>query len=195
MRVYLLRHGETALNGEGRYQGRLDTPLSEAGVRALRPPAFSPEHVWVSPMLRASVWFPTAEQRVVENFREMDFGLFEGKTYRELAGDGAYRRWVDGGCTGYIPEGEDKASFCGRTCAAFARLLDAALATEEKTLVIVAHGGTQMAVRERWGVPRRDYFDWRAPVGGGFLLDASLWRKTGVLALMETVAYAKEDGT
>ncbi|HTR55576.1 MAG TPA: histidine phosphatase family protein, partial [Kofleriaceae bacterium] len=32
MHILLVRHGETAWNREGRYQGRTDTPLSETGV-------------------------------------------------------------------------------------------------------------------------------------------------------------------
>ncbi|MEK7873943.1 MAG: histidine phosphatase family protein, partial [Chloroflexota bacterium] len=31
--VYLVRHGESAWNAQGRYQGRLDAPLSELGLR------------------------------------------------------------------------------------------------------------------------------------------------------------------
>ena len=34
MRVYLLRHGATEATAEGRYSGRLDTPLSPAGFTA-----------------------------------------------------------------------------------------------------------------------------------------------------------------
>ena len=35
MLVYLLRHGKTAWNLEGRYQGRSDIPLCEAGKQEL----------------------------------------------------------------------------------------------------------------------------------------------------------------
>jgi broad specificity phosphatase PhoE len=30
--IYLIRHGQTVLNREGRYQGRIDSPLTELGV-------------------------------------------------------------------------------------------------------------------------------------------------------------------
>ncbi|HBJ00173.1 MAG TPA: histidine phosphatase family protein, partial [Lysinibacillus sp.] len=29
--IYLLRHGETEFNTQGRYQGQLDSPLTELG--------------------------------------------------------------------------------------------------------------------------------------------------------------------
>ena len=32
MNVYLLRHGETAANKEGRIQGRIDIPLNDYGI-------------------------------------------------------------------------------------------------------------------------------------------------------------------
>jgi broad specificity phosphatase PhoE len=56
--VYLVRHGRTALNAEGRFRGHLDPPLDEEGRREakavgrlllLRPPT----HVHSSPLRRA----------------------------------------------------------------------------------------------------------------------------------------------
>ena len=127
MRVYLLRHGATEATAEGRYQGWLDAPLSLAGRRALQRAAFSPQHVYVSPLRRAvetaALWFPEAEQIPVPELREMDFGSFEGYTWRELSGNAAYCAWVDSGCEAPVPGGEGKAIFCARVCAAFAAIL------------------------------------------------------------------------
>lgn len=193
MKVYLLRHGETDCNREGRYQGRLDTPLSASGASRLQPADFSPATVYVSPMLRArqtaQLLFPEARQIPVYDFREMDFGAFEGKNYEQLKDDPAYQRWVDSYCTLPCPSGEDKAAFCARTCAAFERLM---LDNPAQPLVIVAHGGTLMALLERYGVPQRDYFSWHAPLGGGFLLSADDWQRTHTLCLLDCVQYTKE---
>lgn len=199
MTVYLLRHGETAWNREGRYLGRTDLPLSAGGRAALVPAGFSPERVYVSPLRRttetAEILFPDALLIPVEGLREMDFGIFEGKSYQEMAHWPAYREWVDGGCLGPIPEGESMAAFSARTCAAFAALADQALDAGEKLLAVVAHGGTQMAVMERFALPRRDYFSWRGPLGGGFVLDAARWRAEGVLTLLDTVRYTRGERT
>ena len=119
----------------------------------------------------------------------MNFGIFEGKTYRDMERLPAYREWVEGGCVGQIPEGESMAVFSGRTCSAFEALVDRTLEAGEGPLAIVAHGGTQMAVLERYALPRRDYFSWRAPPGGGFVLDAGRWREERVLTLLDTVRY------
>ena len=171
MLIYLLRHGETAWNTEKRYQGRTDLPLSDRGRTLLGRADFSPERVYVSPLVRAretaAILFPETGQVTIPNFREMDFGAFEGRTADEMADDPAYRIWVEGGCTGRCPGGERLAEFSGRVWAAFAKLLE----TNPEQLVIVAHGGVQMAIMERYARSRRDYFDWHAPCGGGFVLD------------------------
>ena len=171
MLTYLIRHGETAWNRERRYQGRTDIPLSDRGRALLGRADFSPERVYVSPLRRAmetaAVLFPEAEQITVPDFREMDFGAFEGRTADEMAADPAYRSWVEGGCTGRCPGGESLAEFSGRVWVAFVKLLE----TEPERLVIVAHGGVQMAILERYARPHRDYFDWHASCGGGFVLD------------------------
>lgn len=196
MDVYLLRHGETEYNAEKRYLGRSDVPLSAKGLAALVPAGFSQEKVYVSPLRRtaetARALFPGAQLITVDGFREMDFGIFEGKNYREMADLPEYLEWVDGGCLGKIPGGEGKADFCNRTCEAFSRLMDQALDAGGGRLAIVAHGGTQMAVMERFALPARDYFSWRAPNGGGYVLDASLWRQERKLTLLRTVRYSKE---
>lgn len=195
MKVYLLRHGETAWNAQGRYLGRTDLPLSEKGRTELVQADFAPDRVYVSPLGRtgetAAILFPGAEQIVVPNLREMDFGVFEGRAWKEMENFAPYREWVDGNCRGSIPEGESMEQFSRRTCAAFEALLDRAVEGDNPLLVVVAHGGTQMAVLERFALPRRDYFSWRGPLGGGFVLDGSRWRETRTLILLDTVCYTR----
>ena len=188
MRIWLIRHGLTALGEAGRYQGRLDDGLCDLGRAALRPAAFTPAQVWVSPARRAretaSILFPAAEQRIVPALREMDFGDFEGRSWREMEQNAAYRAWVDGGCLGRCPHGEDKASYTARINAAFERLLQRG----EEELVIVAHGGTQMAVLEQYGEPVRDYWQWQRLCGCGWLLEAEA---DGRLYVLEEVCFLR----
>ena len=198
MRIWLLRHGATVCNDEHRYQGWMDIPLSNQGLEVLRKADIAPTVVYVSPLCRAkqtaAVLFPEAELVEVPALREMNFGAFEGRNYQEMADDPDYRAWVDGGCTGQTPGGESRVSFSDRVRTAFAALVDAALDAWETQLVILAHGGTQMAVLERYALPRRDYFDWRGPLAGGFILetDASIWRTAHTLRFIRAVQYTKE---
>ena len=197
MKIWLLRHGATAYNDSRRYQGCGDIPLSPHGLAALKLADFDPGTVYVSPLRRAkqtaAVLFPEAELVDVPNFREMDFGAFEGRNFQELSDDPDYRLWVEGGCTGKTPGGESRAAFSDRVCRAFAPLVEAALDAGKPQLVILAHGGTQMAALERYALPRRDYFDWCGPLAGGFVLetDTGTWQTAHALRLVRTVKYTK----
>lgn len=196
MLIYLLRHGATAYNAEGRYQGRTDIPLSPGGRAALRPADISPAAVYVSPLSRAvetaAILFPGAARIPVPALAEMDFGAFEGRTWREMELDAVYRAWVEGGCRGRCPGGESREEFSARVCQAFADLVDSAPDQGGDHLVIVAHGGVQMAALERFALPRRGYFEWNAPCGGGFQLDSAPWRERRLLKLVREVGYTGE---
>lgn len=199
MRVYLLRHGETDYNAQRKYLGSTDLPLSGRGRRALVRADFSPDTVYVSPLRRtaetASILFPGARQIVAPDFREMEFGIFEGKSFREMEDFAPYRVWVEGGCVDAPPGGESKADFSQRVCSAFEALVSEQERAGAERLVIVAHGGTQMAALERFGRPSRDYFDWNGPLGGGFVLDSGRWERSGVLDLTDTVTYMRGEET
>ena len=189
MTVLLIRHGMTKLGEEKRYQGSLDSPLSEQGRAALKRADFDPAHVYVSPMLRAretaAILFPKSEQIVVSDLREMDFGAFEGRGWWEMEHDSAYRAWVDGECLSRCPEGEDRNGFTERVNAAMGDLLR----KEEDCAVIVAHGGTQMAALGEHAFPRRDYFAWQTACGCGWLLEYD--RERNSFAVLQEVDYRK----
>lgn len=198
MRIYLLRHGETAYNRQKRYQGTRDVPLSDAGRAALRPSGIEVPAVFTSPLSRAAesarIVFPGARAIVVDDLREMSFGSFEGRTYREMERDPDYLAWVAGRCEGRCPDGESREEFIERTCRAFAGLVEAALGRGDEVLAIMAHGGTQMAVMPRFADPASDYYDWCAPNGGGYVLEAdeSAWRERTHLDLVGPIAFAVE---
>ena len=196
MRIFLIRHGETALQPEKRYQGVTDAPLSSEGKQKLRKADFSPEIVYVTPMLRtretAAILFPSAEQIAVPDLREMDFGVFEGRNYLEMEHDPDYRAWVDGMCLGRCPGGEKKDEYCERVCRAFSSLLEQAQSEERDDIAIVAHGGTQMAVMERFAEEAQDYWTWQLPSGHGYLLEAENWAQNHRLRIIKQIRYTKE---
>lgn len=198
MKIYLLRHGETAYNAEKRYQGTRDIPLSPKGRAELAKANFSPETVFVSPLCRAletaSIVFPQARQVVVQDLREMCFGSFEGRNYVEMEHDPDFLAWVNASCESACPDGERKEEFCARTCAAFDALMEQAFAECRQQLVILAHGGTQMALMERYAQPHRNYYDWCGPNAGGFVLyaDEKTWQTGRSLQLAGTVQYLKK---
>ena len=197
MLIYLLRHGQTEYNAQKRYQGQRDIPLSPEGAAQLRRADFDPDVVYVSTLQRTSqtarILFPEAKLVPVDGLKEMCFGSFEGRNYIEMEHDPDYLAWVNANCESSCPDGETKAVFSERVCRAFAALVDRALADGEETLVILAHGGTQMAAMERYALPHADYYHWCAPNAGGYVLDAGDWAEQRVLHLLKTVQYTKED--
>lgn len=180
MNIWLIRHGLTLPGEEGRYQGFLDESLSEKGKLQLEQAPQEPSHVYTSPAKRAretaSILFPCADQICIPGLWEMNFGVFEGRTFKEMENDARYREWVDGMCLGRCPGGESRASFSERVCNAFLDVLAQEKewqqsGSAENDLFIVSHGGTQMAILERWGRPVRDYYSWQSPCGSGWLLE------------------------
>lgn len=99
--LIIVRHGPTAWNAEGRIQGSIDQPLSEAGrarVAGWRLPPEAGERVWyASPKIRA--WEtarllgldPLPEPRLVE----MNWGDWEGMLIADLHGSGLLPRRHD----------------------------------------------------------------------------------------------------
>lgn len=117
--LLLVRHGATPENEEGRYQGRADAALSEAGRRQARAVRDSvggqlvPDApVWCSPLRRsqetAQLAFPDRELRTDPRLAELDFGELEGLTHAEAEdrlGD-RYLDWVRAPEGGAPPGGE-----------------------------------------------------------------------------------------
>ncbi len=181
--VYLIRHGMTAGNKEKRYIGRTDEPLCEEGklqAAALKTkglPAF--DRVFTSPYIRcaqtASVLFPDTAFTAVQELRECDFGVFEGKTAAELVLDAEYGAWLKTNCTSPIPGGESVEGFKARCCTAFLAAMGEVMGNGACAFVV--HGGCIMAILERYAVPKRAFYDYhvencglvRCAFGGGVL--------------------------
>lgn len=140
-----------------------DPVYQESGINA--------DPVYVSPALRArqtaGILFPGREQIVVLQFAEMDFGIFEGRSADEMKEDPQYRSWVDSMCEAPIPQGECKAEYTERVTERFCKIVEDAFHRGRRRVLIVAHGGTQMVVMERFCVERRPYWTWKLEPGEG----------------------------
>jgi len=174
MSVLLIRHGQTKGNLERRYIGcRTDEGLCEAGRAALRDKKIPPvKRVFASPMRRcietAAILFPGAEPIAVPDFRECDFGAFEGFNYSELNGRADYQAWIDSGGELPFPRGESRAAFAARCARAFDELRPRLF---EEDCALVVHGGTIMAIMEKNARPQAGYFDFQVSCGAGYILE------------------------
>lgn len=152
MKLYLIRHGQTLWNQEGKIQGKTDIPLNEEGRKQAELLAEAMEKrrvgaVYSSPLKRA---FETAS-RVAERkglpvillsgLREVDFGLWEGMTWKEI--EAAYYEdfvlW-DKNPAEHTPTGGEKREDCSARCE---RAMEQILSEtpEGQDAAIVAHGG------------------------------------------------------
>ena len=166
MEIIFVRHGSTESNAVQKYLGRSDEPLCETGIAQAKarhdaglPPV---DRVFVSPMLRcrqtAEIVFPSQAATVIDDFIEIDFGRFEGRTHDELmAKDRAYRAWLASGGSGEIPGGETRAQLTERSNGAFAQMLT--LCGGCSRVAAVVHSGTIMGVVSSFMLPQRKFYD------------------------------------
>lgn len=184
-RLILIRHGMTEGNREKRYIGTTDEALCEEGRRVLEKRKAAGEYpeadvVFASPMRRcletAELLYPGQEPVVIENFRECDFGLFEGKNYRELTGNPLYQAWIDSGGELAFPQGESRKLFQDRCAGGFKELAAVCRSWKapgkgrgtETTAAVVVHGGTIMALLDRFGPEGCGYYSYQCGSGEGY---------------------------
>lgn len=100
---------EETLSGEGRKQLEI---LAEKDILK------KPWLLFVSPMLRcqesAGILFPGKKAYPIEEWREMNFGAYEGKNYEDLKNNAYYQKWIDSNGTLPFPEGESQQEYIKR---------------------------------------------------------------------------------
>ena len=105
MRIILVRHGQTKWNSEGRVQCRTDIPLNARGMAQAEAvgewlSGRKIDAVYASPLMRAHDTAKAIADRqgvcvkLLGEMIEIDFGLWEGKTSRELSKEFP-EFWVD----------------------------------------------------------------------------------------------------
>jgi broad specificity phosphatase PhoE len=160
-RIVLLRHGNTVGNSHERFHGSSDVALSDEGreqVRAagrrLATEVF--DVIAASPLRRA--WQSAAllsggnPVLLIPDFREIDFGRWEGLTAQEIeARDPVlYRAWREHAPDFEFPGGERRAAFRDRVARGFAELVR----TRAENAFVVTHRGVIRALAEQLtGVP------------------------------------------
>jgi broad specificity phosphatase PhoE len=180
--LLMARHGQTDLNTDERWQGRIDAPLNATGVAQAEQLVLSLpggiNALVVSPMLRAR---QTAEPvtralglvpRLDADFRERDFGIFEGLTdddavrqYPELAARNVAYRWDEA-----PPGAEPTRAVVERVARGLQRLSEA---HDGQTVLLVSHGFVVRCLRHLIdGVSEEGFFDVERIANGSFLTRA-----------------------
>ena len=183
--VYLLRHGETSWNAEGRMQGHLDSALTARGEdqaramgAALRDgvPNLAEFEIVASPLGRTkhtaelvatALDRPSDALRFDDRQKEITWGEWDGLTVAEIEARWpgewrarADRRW------GYQPPGGESYAMVGRRMAEW---LDQ-LATDDR-LIVVSHGAAGRVMRGLYaGLPKDEITTLAQPQDGYFRL-------------------------
>ena len=156
-RWFLVRHGETDWNVEGRAQGQMHVPLNDKGLAQaeaiaarLRPMRFTA--VYASDLRRVT---QTAEPIMrgrdvplvtLPALRERGFGEWEGLTFTEMEArfPERYAALFSGDDTSAAPGGESERQLYERVAAGVDRLLEQH-GGDDGNLLVVAHGGSLCA--------------------------------------------------
>lgn len=187
--LVMIRHGAAKSNREHRYLGKTEEPLSEAGIKELqqyKKQGYYPDidALFTSSMERcvqtAGILFPALSPVCIEEWDEIDFGAFEGKSCTELQGDARYQKWIDSNGMLPFPEGESREAFILRCGNGFEKMIWQIRKKEgsgvPKAVGMVVHGGTIMALLSQYC--GGDYFSYQAANGKGFICTYN-WRSTG----------------
>lgn len=152
--IYVLRHGETLWNSEGRMQGALNSPLTDLGkehaarqAEILSGVDLKRFAILCSPQGRAFETAAIALARQVDfihtdhRLREIDVGDWKGRVRAELAAPGEFEDTPDGALELYerAPGGEGFAALETR-CREF-------MASLHGPSVLVTHGITSRMIR------------------------------------------------
>lgn len=154
--IYFIRHGQTKYNVEGRFVGSTDLPLTENGRNNIydlwheRSKHIDKEVIYSSPMKRcietAHIIFPDEHLEIIKNMREMNFGVFEGKTHDELMDMQAYRNFRATSGKEKIPHGESGIEFGMRVLKGFFEMIGHMNKNSYETAALICHGGVIMAI-------------------------------------------------
>lgn len=156
-KIIFVRHGQTLWNDLGKYQGHTDIPLSKLGIEqaykvAKRLKNEQVNIIYASDLKRAK---HTAEIIAIEHnnipvitmsqFREINFGVWEGKTYQEISKlyPDLLQIWLTEPEKLIIPQGETFQEMLTRAWSGLNYIL---ANHKDETVILVAHGVTIGAI-------------------------------------------------
>ena len=179
-RLVLVRHATA--EGDGRFQGQADVPLSSAGrrqlptlCRKLRP--YKITVAYASDLRRARWTAAFAARRlgvrleIRAGLREMDFGKWQGLSWEQVVEQSSQfaRRWVKQFPQGRIPGGERFAQFKARVRR---ELRAIAAANPAQSVLVVTHAGViRVALAGALGMPDGNLFRFAVDPCGLSVLD------------------------
>ncbi|MBI2998416.1 MAG: histidine phosphatase family protein [Deltaproteobacteria bacterium] len=151
---FLLRHGETTWNKNGRVMGRLEVPLNRTGIAQARHVVKLAAHldidaIYSSPLKRSLQTARILAQgmkvpvKIDPQLTEVAFGRWEGYQFQQLIRDQAYHRFLKTPLTAKVPGGETMRDVQKRGIEALRR---AARKYPQGRILFVTHGDVIRAI-------------------------------------------------
>ena len=192
-RWFLVRHGETDWNLEGRVQGHSSTPLNDTGrLQAKRigdrlstvrfAAAYASDLPRVVETATAILNSHDTSLQTVMELREKSYGAWEGKTAKQLEAEDpvSYARLFEDNITFAPPGGESDSDLIDRASLAVERLKQAH--QNDENVLVVSHGGTIRAILVLLlGLPKEVI--WRFYLANGSLSVVNVYAQNAVLDL------------
>lgn len=202
--IYILRHGLTEANENGVYIGKTDLPLSDAGREALEDKYEQLDYpkvqrVYSSPLERAlqsaEILFPDREIVIVDDLREMDFGVFEGLPAEELTGLDSFKKWLKGGLDNPPPNGETLRSMMLRCYSALNLMILDMMKNGITEAGAVTHSGILMNMMSCFGLPKKKPMEFACSPGEGYeiLVSAMMWQNGNTFEIRGRVPANESD--
>lgn len=194
-RISMLRHGLTEANENGIYIGKTDLPLSETGREALRDRYETKEYpkvqrVYSSPLERAlqsaEILFPDREIVIVDDLREMDFGVFENAAAEDLIELDSYRKWLKGGLDNPPPNGESLRNMMLRCYSALNLIILDMMKEGITHSGVVTHSGILMNMLSCFGLPKMKPMSFACDPGEGYeiMVTAMMWQNGNTFEIL-----------
>lgn len=146
--IYFIRHGETEYNKAFRFQGHLDNPLSDVGIKQAQQALenskqFTFDKIYCSPLTRAKQTATIINSHhnldiiEEERLKEIYMGALQGRFFNDLSDEEQKLAFTNPEYFG----GESHEEFCERVIDFFKTIENS-----KENILIVAHGGTYRAL-------------------------------------------------
>lgn len=198
-RIFLVRHGETAWNVEGRFQGQSDTPLNETGRQQADAlgnylKGKNLQVIYTSDLVRALNTariigaYHNVDIKPDPRLRELNFGSWEGMDYYEIQAKHPKELtdWQENILNTAPPGGESLEQLAKRVQAVYEHIIPTDLKGD---ILIVAHGGVlQVLLCYALNLPFQNY--WQFHLDPGSLSEIAIYPE-GVILNRLNITFGK----
>ena len=196
-KIHLIRHGTTFGNLEGQYIGVTDVDLTTNSIKELKrlknlgiyPKV---DLVFSSPLKRATESAKIIYDKspiFIENFKDINFGDYEGKTMEELSDDEYFKEWVLGKKERPL-NGESFREFVNRLSLGLRQMVEAMMNNNCYSAAAIMHSGAIMALLISSALPRKKALsDWACDAGKGFTIriTPSIYASSGIIEVIDKI--------